>query len=223
MINHSSSPIIASIIIQVRRAQLSLSATPAISYVSALLADRGEVVVAGWQLMKQAERLEVDAGKERRAAEAEAAAARLAAGGATPAHGMTLLMAGGATADPNSFSLLNGVAVEGICCTCGSAGDPSTMVSCEGPGCAATAHAECASNAVSTAASVGGEANGSATPPSGWLCVVCTLNVSGGNMQRGRRAAAVAGVAALTASVGSRKLASQHAARAMLQENPSWD
>ncbi|GAX80216.1 hypothetical protein CEUSTIGMA_g7654.t1 [Chlamydomonas eustigma] len=211
---------------EVRRAQLSLAATPAVSYVSALLADRGEVVVAGWQLMKQAERLEVEAGKERRAAEAEAAAARLAAGGASAPAGMVppgMASGGHGAMDLGSFSLLNGIAVEGICCACGAAaGDPSAMVSCEGQGCAATAHAECASNALSTAG-IGSEANGSATPPSGWLCVVCSLNVSGGNMQRGRRAAAVAGVAALTASVGSRKLASQHAARAMLQENPSWE
>ena len=190
---------------QVRRAQLSTAATPAISYVSALLADRGEVVVAGWQLLKQAERDEEQASKER----AAAAAAGLPIPGEVGISGASFT--GGAVGAGKGPSPL---LADAACCICGSIGGDSVMVVCEGPGClGVVAHEEC----------VGGPAG----RPVPWLCVVCELNrgnggvylggdgdpMYGGGMQRGRRAAAVAGVAALTASMGSKRLQTQHSAR----------
>ena len=87
------------------------------------------------------------------------------------------------------------------------------MVACQGAGClGVTAHCEC----------VGLPPGGGELP---WHCVVCACNPAaggyagdgdplyGGGVQRGRRAAAVAGVAALTASMGSRRMQNQHSAR----------
>ena len=183
-----------------------------------MLADRGETVVAAWQLLKQAERNEVVAGKERAAAAEAAAAAGLPPPGTAPPAA--------AAANGRPSALL----ADATCCVCGGTGGGSPMVSCEGIGClGVTAHTECVGLPPPPPPSASGCPP--APPQAPWLCVVCALNPTGayqgdgdplygGGMQRGRRAAAVAGVAALTASVGSRKLQTQHSARGA--QDPTW-